>query len=241
MQLENTVSVITGAGSGIGREIALGLWRQGSTVCLLDKDRERLDAFVRAVGERHGPVRTYPVDINCQEDVMNSVKKIQEEFASVNNLVHSAGAFVYGEWEAISLEDFDRLCHTNLRAPVLLTRALLPALRASRGQIVFVNSSAGRNARAKVGAYSVTKFGLSAFADSLREEVNSAGVRVISVYPGRTATPMQETVCRLEGSEYRPDRLLSPEDVASAVVHAMALPRTAEITDLCIRPMMKAN
>jgi len=241
MQFENSVSVVTGAGSGIGREIALGLWREGSTVCLLDRDSERLSTFIQTVEGEHARVRLFAVDINREDDVLNAVTRIQEEFTRIDILVHSAGAFLYGEWESISLKDFDLLYKTNLRAPVLLTKALLPALRTSRGQIVFINSSAGRSARAKVGAYSTTKYGLCAFADSLREEVNSAGIRVISAYPGRTATPMQELVCRLDGSEYRPDRLLSPEDVASTVVHAMGLPRTAEITDICIRPMVKAN
>jgi len=239
MPFENSVAVITGAGSGIGREIAIGLWREGSTICLLDRDSERLGTFTQAVGGEEARVRIYPVDITRDAEVPNIVARIREEFTRVDILVHSAGAFLYGEWESISLADLDLLYKTNLRAPVLLTQALLPALRASKGQIVFINSSAGRSARAKTGAYSATKYGLCAFADSLREEVNPAGIRVISAYPGRTATPMQELVCRLEGSEFSADRFLNPCDVAAAVIHAIGLNQDTELTDLCIRPMRK--
>ena len=241
MQFKNSVAVITGAGSGIGREIALGLWREGSTVCLLDRDSERLGTFIQTVGGEQARVRFFPVDINREEEVLSIVTMIREEFTQIDILVHSAGMFLFGEWESITLEDFDLLYKTNLRAPVLLTQALLPALRASKGQIVFINSSAGRTARANVGAYSATKHGLHAFADSLREEVNPAGIRVISLYLGRTATPMQELVCKLEGSEYHAERFLSAEDVATAVINAMSLPRSAEVTDLFIRPMSQPN
>ncbi|MGC2391714.1 MAG: hypothetical protein WA621_20145, partial [Candidatus Acidiferrum sp.] len=83
------------------------------------------------------------------------------------------------------------------------------------------------------------KHALKAIADALRAEVNELGVRVISVYPGRTATPQQEKIHELEGRSYHSDRLLQPEDVAQAVLNALAMPRTAEVTDIQIRPMRK--
>lgn len=241
MRFENTVAVITGGGSGIGREVAFRLWREGATVCLVGRDRGRLEAAFPADAGEEGRVRFYPMDITLDEEVLDFARKVKEEYAGIDVLVQSAGAFVYGPWESLPPEDLDLLYKTNLRAPVLLTQALLPGLKTRRGQIVLINSTAGRTARGNVGAYSVTKHGLRAFADSLREEVNPEGIRVISVYPGRTATPMQELVCRLEGSGYRPDRLLSPGDVADAVVCALGMSRTAEVTDLSIRPMVKPD
>jgi NAD(P)-dependent dehydrogenase (short-subunit alcohol dehydrogenase family) len=235
------VAVITGGGSGIGRAIASELWGEGATVCLVGRNRERLEKSLTIDGGGRDRVNIYPLDITRDEEVIDLAQNLLERHGRIDVLVHSAGAFVHGEWESFSSGDLDFLYKTNLRAPVLLTQALLPMLRASRGQIVFINSSAGRIARAKVGAYSATKHGLHAFADSLREEVNPEGIRVISVYPGRTATPMQELVCRLEGSEYRPERFLSPEDVAAAVMNTIGMARTAEVTDLYIRPMAKPN
>jgi NADP-dependent 3-hydroxy acid dehydrogenase YdfG len=117
----------------------------------------------------------------------------------------------------------------------------LPSLVAARGQIVFINSSVGQSVkRPEVAQYAATKHALRAIADSIREEVNPKGVRVLSLYLGRTATPMQEAVAREEGRNYNPESLLQPDDVAEVVVHTLTLPRTAEVTDISIRPMLKS-
>jgi NADP-dependent 3-hydroxy acid dehydrogenase YdfG len=112
-------------------------------------------------------------------------------------------------------------------------------VRAHQGQIVFVNSTAGLNARANVSQFAATQHALRAVADSLREEINQDGVRVVSVYPGRTATPGQAKIHSIEGKAYAPERLMQPEDVASVVVTALTLPRTGELTDVRVRPMLK--
>jgi NADP-dependent 3-hydroxy acid dehydrogenase YdfG len=138
------------------------------------------------------------------------------------------------------LEDFDRQYRVNVRAPYLLTQLLLPRIISSRGQIVFVNSSAGLHARKGVGQYAATKHALRGIADSLREEVNEHGVRVLSVFLGRTASRMQANVYGREGRPYRPELLLQPDDVASVIVHALELPRTAEVTDIHLRPLLKS-
>jgi NAD(P)-dependent dehydrogenase (short-subunit alcohol dehydrogenase family) len=144
------------------------------------------------------------------------------------------------EMERARVEDLDLQYATNVRAPYLLTQRLLEFLKVSRGQIVFINSSAGLTAkRPEVGQYAATKHALKAVADSLREEVNRKGIRVLTLYLGRTATPMQEALFRQEGREYCPAALLQPEDVASVVVHTLLLPPTAEVTDISIRPMQK--
>lgn len=239
MLFENTVVVITGGGSGIGRQIANGLWREGATVCLVGRNRVLLESAILGSGVDVDRVYCYPADITRDDQVRNLAKELLAMHPRVDALVHSAGAFAYAAWESVKIEELDLLYKTNLRAPVLLTKAFLPALRTSRGQIVFINSSAIRSTRPEVGPYAVMKHGLRSFADSLREEVNAAGVRVISVYPGRTATPMQERVCKLEGSEYRQELLLRSEDVAAAVINAMGMSRTAEVTDLYIRPSEK--
>ena len=96
------------------------------------------------------------------------------------------------------------------------------------------------NARPNVGHYSATKHAFKALADSLRAEVNPDGIRVLSIYPGRTATPRMETLFAQEGRAYRPELLLQPEDIASIVLSTVMLPWTAEVTDIRIRPMAKS-
>jgi short-subunit dehydrogenase len=109
-----------------------------------------------------------------------------------------------------------------------------------KGQIVFLNSTAGLRARANASQYAATKHALKAVADSLREEVNPAGVRVLSLFLGRTATPMQASVFAAERREYNPGILMQPEDVAEVVVNALALSRRAEITEITMRPAIKS-
>jgi NAD(P)-dependent dehydrogenase (short-subunit alcohol dehydrogenase family) len=144
-----------------------------------------------------------------------------------------------GQLEVAPVEDFDWQYRINGRAPYALTQALLPMLRARRGQIVFINSSVGLGARANVGQYAATKHALKAIADSLRGEENADGLRVLSVFLGRTATPMQQAVHEMEGRAYHPKRLMRPEDVATVEINALSLPRSAEVTDISIRPLAK--
>jgi NAD(P)-dependent dehydrogenase (short-subunit alcohol dehydrogenase family) len=125
----------------------------------------------------------------------------------------------------------------NVTGPYALLRALLPRLQESEGQIVFINSSQALRAAAEVGQYAASKHALKAIADSLREEVNPRGVRVTSVYLGRTAGSRQREIFAMEGRTYRPELLIQPLDVAEVVLHLLRLPRTAEVTDLMIRPM----
>jgi NADP-dependent 3-hydroxy acid dehydrogenase YdfG len=117
---------------------------------------------------------------------------------------------------------------------------MLPLLKSSRGQIVFINSSAGLAARPNAGQFSATQHALKALADSTRAEVNEHGIRVLSVYPGRTATSRQAALYASTGSQYRPELLLQPEDIASVILNAITLPRTAEVTDITIRPLQKS-
>ena len=118
---------------------------------------------------------------------------------------------------------------------------VLPGMKERlRGQIVNIGSMSGVNPAPFGEVYSASKHALRAFTDSLRAEVNPSGVRVLSVYPGRTATPMQESIFAAEGRSYDPSRLLQPADVAEMVLAALCLPRTAEVTDLHIRPLQKS-
>lgn len=239
MRFADQTAVIAGAGSGIGKAIAIGLGALGSSLYLIGRNKEKLDETARLAAAA-ARIVTCAADLIWDDDVRRVCADVRKEFGKVDILVHSLGVFSSGTADAASLDDFDEQFRANVRAPYALTKMLLPMIMAAKGQIVFINSSAGsHDGRAGVGQYGATKHALRAFADSLREEVNPRGVRVLSVYPGRTATPMQEQVHRLEGRPYRPELLLQPEDVAAVVINALGLPGTAEVTDIHIRPMIK--
>jgi NADP-dependent 3-hydroxy acid dehydrogenase YdfG len=113
-------------------------------------------------------------------------------------------------------------------------------LKLGQGQVIFINSRAVfLDARPGLGQYTATKQALKVLADSFRQEVNPEGIRVISIYPGRTASPMQQKIFKSEGKIYRPELLVQPDDVAATIVDVLCLPITAEITDITIRPMVE--
>jgi NAD(P)-dependent dehydrogenase (short-subunit alcohol dehydrogenase family) len=235
------IAVITGASSGIGKAIALGLAQQGATVCLIGRNPERLKTVIEITRAVAPKSRWYQADLTIEGDVREVARRIGQDFESVDILIHSAGFIALDRIETASLQDFDRHYLINVRAPYLLTQTLLRLLKVRRGQIVFINSSAGLNAKANAGQYAASKNALKAIADSLREEVNADGLRVLSVYPGRIATPMQAAIYQMEGKVYHPERLMQPEDVAVVVINALSLPRTAELTEIHIRPLIKPD
>ena len=239
VNLKNQVAVITGAGSGIGRAIALGLAAHNVSLCLIGRNTQKLHNVSEQTLRSASITKTYRADLASDQEIYRLVENIQKDFENVHMLIHSAGDFSMGEVADSPVEDFDRQFRINVRAPYLLTQSLLPAIKSSRGQIVFINSSAGIIARAKVSQYAATKHALKALADSLRDEVNADGIRVLSIYPGRTATPMQATVHEMEGKAYQPEKFMQPQDVAEVVINALVLPRSAEVTDINIRPMTK--
>jgi short-subunit dehydrogenase len=228
-------AVVTGASSGIGRALALALAAEGAVLHLLGRDEKRLAAVREEVEARGGKARTYVLDLLNDAAVSAFSRELEGVTDGLNLLIHSAGTVTLGPIAEAPVEELDAHYRLNVRAPYLLTQKLLPLLRRAEGQVVFINSGSGLSARADWGQYAASKHALKALADSLREEEKAHGVRVISIYPGRTATSMQAHVHRLEGREYVPENFLRPEDVARQTLSVLELPRGAIISDLVIR------
>ena len=231
---KHQIAVVTGAGSGIGKAIALELGRQGATLVLAGRRMEKLKEVADSAMATATRVRCYQIDLTKDDEILHLTDCIKDEFKGVDVLIHSAAVISLGYIESAPLDEFDRQYRTNVRAPFALTQALLPTLRARRGQIVFINSQAGLFAGANLSQYSATKYALKAIADSLRSEVDACGIRVLSVYPGRTASPMQSFVYELEGKKYTPVGLIQPEDIANLVINALSLPFCTEVNDIII-------
>lgn len=237
--MTHRTAVVTGAGSGIGRAVALRLAAGGIDLCLVGRTAAKLESVRTELGPCPATIHTLPCYLDQEDDVVTLPGRIGRVFARLDILVHSAGAITLAPLATASLPDFDEQYRVNVRAPLLLTQRLLPLLQAAQGQIVFVNSSLGMRTKEHAGAYAATKHALKAIADTFRMEINASGVRVLSVFPGNTATDMQRQVCRALGRPYAPETMLQPDDVAAAIVNALTLPRTAELTDLHIRPAQK--
>ena len=230
--------LITGASGGVGGAIARRLGQESAMLHLSGRNQERLEKVANELPPGEG--RCYPADLSREDELRELVRQILAENDRLDGLIHGAAMIVPESLATASLEDFTHHFQTNVLAPFLLTQLLLPALTAAQGQVIFINSSAGRKAHAGVGQYAATKHALVALADTLREESNSAGVRVCSLYLGSTATPMQAAVRAQEKRPYDPEKLIQPDDIAQLVVTILALPHTAEVIDVTVRPTVKS-
>jgi NADP-dependent 3-hydroxy acid dehydrogenase YdfG len=223
--------LLTGASSGIGAAVAARLAARGDDLWLHARDARR----AAELRERFPGSRTLVGDL-AEPERLSWALSHQEQPVRLDGLLHIAGVAELGQVAEFGVAAWQRTLAVNLVAPAELTRLLLPALRAARGHVVFLNSGAGITAHAEWAAYAASKFGLRALADALRAEEAPHGVRVTSVHPGRTDTPMQRDLFRHEGREYDPSVLISPESVATAVLTALDLPRDAHLTEVVIRP-----
>jgi short-subunit dehydrogenase len=224
-----TRHLITGAGSGIGAAIADVLHERGDDLVLL----ARSDARAAELADRYSGAATIVADL--ADPASLAALEVPD---SLDSLLHVAGVVDLAPLGEVSAEDLREQVDVNLVAPVLLTRACLPALRRAHGLVVFVNSSAGLAASAGWGAYAASKFGLRAVADALRAEEVDRGVRVTTVFPSRTATPMQEKVHEQEGRVYDAARWIRPETVADTIRHVLDLDPGATIPEVTVRPVV---
>lgn len=223
--------VITGAGSGIGAAVAERLAERGDELWLWARDAGRASELAK----QFPGARTLAGDLDHPERLSWALSH-QQLPERVDSLLHVAGVVELGTTGELTTSIWNATLAANLVAPAELTRLLLPQLRQANGHVVFVNSGAGLRAGPGWGAYAASKHGLKALADALRAEEAPHGVRVTSVYPGRTATPMQAKIHQQEGREYAPDRWLAPSSVATTLLTALDLPAGTEITDLSVRP-----
>ncbi len=224
--------LLTGAGSGIGQAVADALHTRGDDLVLLAHN----DGRAADLGKRYDGADVRVADL-AEFDKLADVVADHERLDAV---VHAAGVIELGPVADLSLEHLTGQLRVNLVAPTELTRAVLPALRRSRGAVLFLNSSAGLVANAEWGAYAATKFGLKAIADSLRAEEADHGVRVTSVYLGRVSTPMQAKVHEQEGRAYDAADWASPESAAATIVHLLDLPPDSTVPDIRFRPAPRA-
>jgi len=217
-------ALITGASGGIGSAIATAL-SQTHTLLLAGRPSDRLDA----VAERLGAT-TFPLDLTSTDEIEASCEIVDE----LDVLVHSAGISIPGHVAESNIDEWRATFAVNVFGAVELTLALLPALRRARGQVVFINSGAGRNVSPGMASYSASKFAVRAFADSLRAD--EPGLRVTTIYPGRTDTDMQRELVAFEGGDYDAAEFLRPETVAAAVADAIATPRDGHVYEVLLRP-----
>ena len=217
-------ALITGASRGLGAAIAEAL-APTHTLFLGGRPSEHLDAVATRLG-----ATTWPLELADTESIPASTEPIVE----LDVLIHNAGVAYPGRVAESTVDEWRDTLSVNVIGAVALTLALLPALRAAGGHVVFINSGSGINASPGLASYSASKFALRAFADSLRQD--EPEVRVTSVHPGRIATEMQQDLIAYEGRDYDPSQFLSVQTVAKVVADAVATPPDGDLREIVLRP-----
>ena len=227
--LRDKVVLITGASRGIGLAIARALDKEGARLVLAARNRGPL---ARAAAELPGTVLSIPTDVTQPGDVARLLSAVQKEIRRLDVVINNAGVFTFKPFAKTSLADWRRNLETNLTSIFLVSRAALPLLKRSRGDMVNVLSVSSRIPFRNCAAYTASKFGALGLTGVLRRELRAEGIRVMAVLPGMTETRMKD---ELDFPVGRGD-LLQPADVATAVLSALVQPRRATLEEILLMP-----
>ena len=227
-------TLVTGATEGIGRAIAHTLGKAGYKVGVCARTPSRLRTLLEELGTAGIAAEGFPGDVGVEYDAGEIVAHITKTLGPVDVLVNNAGIAPFKPFDQLTLEDWDACMATNVRSLFLMTRAVLPAMRARKsGAIINLASLAGKNGFVGGTVYTASKHAVLGFSKSLMLEVRKDNVRVISICPGSVDTEL----LRQDGAPRSdPSKILRPEDVADTVLAALTLPERALISDLDIRP-----
>ncbi len=243
IDLSGRVIAITGASSGIGEATALACAAAGASVALAARRADRIDALAKRIETEHPAVRALaiPTDVGDEQQARTFVERAHGELGRLDGLVNNAGTMLLGPIEGAPTDEWRRMIHVNLFGVLYCTHAALPLMRVQgSGDVVNVSSVAGRVASAGAGVYNLTKFGVNAFSEALRQECVGAGIRVTVVEPGAVVTELQghnrEPILELLRRRWEGVEPLQASDIANAIAFALAQPPHVSVNELLVRP-----
>jgi clavulanate-9-aldehyde reducatase len=239
--LANQVVAVTGASSGIGEAVALSCARAGAAVSLAARRGERIEALAARIGEEGGRALAIRTDVSSERESNAFIERTHAELGRLDVLVNNAGVMLLGPILGADTGEWRRMIDANVYGVLYCTHAALPLMAAQgSGHIVNISSVAGRFARAGSGVYNLTKFGVGAFSEALRQEAVAMGVRVTVVEPGAVATELPEhnrpEIREQMAKVFQGVTPLAAEDIASAVLYAIAEPANVSINEMLVRP-----
>ncbi|BAY15994.1 short-chain dehydrogenase/reductase SDR [Anabaenopsis circularis NIES-21] len=241
-KLEGKVVIVTGASAGIGEATAIALAAEGAQVVIAARRSDRLDTVAQKITENGGKVLPIVTDITDEAQVKNLVDKAIAAWGRVDILVNNAGIAVIGEIDGGNTANWRRMIDINVLGVLYATHSVLPILKAQNsGHIVNISSVAGRTARAGIGIYNATKWGVNGFSEALRQEVYQHNIRVTIIEPGLVDTEINDLIddpIAKQRSEERRKTVtpLESEDIAAAIVYAVTQPPRVNVNEILIRP-----
>lgn len=235
--LENKNILLIGGGTGMGRSIALALAESGAKVAISGRRMEMLKSTADKL-ENDQAIFCKQADVTNRQSLESLFEWFDKTVGNLDCLIHAAGINVaLRSMQELSPEDWDKLIEINLTGSYNVLRLALDRMRPNkRGQIILVNSVAGRRSVPLGGiGYNASKFGLTGLGVGLAEEEKDNGIRITNLYPGEVNTPILENRKTPPTQEHR-DSILQPEDIASVVLHICSLPDRVHIPELVIKP-----
>ena len=245
--LQGKVALVTGASSGIGEATTYALAAQGAYVAASARRADRLEAVVKRIQDSGGQAISLVADIADEAQANDTVNRTVGRWGRLDILVNNAGVMLLGKIAHANTEDWRRMININILGLMYTTRAALAVMQGQQsGHIVNISSVAGRTARVGSGAYNVTKWGVVAFSEALRQEVLADNIRVTVIEPGAVATELPSHITdpetRRETEEWiRSITPLQGEDIANAIVYAVTQPQYVDINEMLIRPSQQAR
>jgi NADP-dependent 3-hydroxy acid dehydrogenase YdfG len=241
--LDGKTAAITGASSGIGEATALALAGAGASVALGARREDRLSALAERISSGGGKALALPVDVADEDSARSFVERAHSELGGLDILINNAGVMLLGPVEGAPTEQWRTMVNVNLLGLLYCTHAALPLMReAGSGHIVNISSVAGRSANAGSAVYNLTKFGVGAFSEALRQEVSPAGIRTTIIEPGFVDTELQghnehpAVQDAIEKMRQAVPEVLQAEDIASAILYAVSAPQRVDVNEVLIRP-----
>jgi NADP-dependent 3-hydroxy acid dehydrogenase YdfG len=241
IDLSDQVVAVTGASSGIGHATALACARAGAAVALAARRADRIDELAGQIADDGGRAIAVATDVGDEGQARRFVERSHAELGRLDVLINNAGVMLLGPIEDAPTDEWREMVHANIFGVLYCTHAALPLMRAQgSGHIVNVSSVAGRFARAGSGVYNLTKFGVGAFSEALRQEVAPSGLRVTLIEPGAVSTELAghnrpEVLEQISKAFTGVDRL-SAEDIADAILYTISRPQNVSVNEVLIRP-----
>ncbi len=230
--LHRRVALVTGAGRGIGKAVSVSLAQAGCRVVLAARTREQIEAVQKEILSKGGDALAIPTDLTVDEDIQRLVEASQAKWGVVEILINNAGWGKRAPVVGASLTDWDQTFRLNLRAPMVLAKALLPNMIAKReGAVINIGSVSGKTGEANGAAYSASKFGLIGFTQSLYEEVREHSIKVAVILPGFVDTPLIPPNRQLDRS-----KMIQADDIAQTVLFVLTSPATCCPVEITVRP-----